>query len=208
MKIIIIPGIKSVRSSNSLIQWFILLGYRLLRLKPDYDSKNASEFKKYLESRFSDAEVQIFSWRRKFFIKRAILPASKQLQEEISKNTILIGHSAGGLVTKYFLEKYVGSDVIGCIVVGVPHNTKTFSEKNIRITNVFSNSDILSRIGSIILRKTSWVQRVSGKNVSNICFENIGHNELMTDATTDTGEFKGKSLYDVYGSLIEKMLGN
>lgn len=180
MRIIIIHGSRTYLLKPRWVKNLTLyLAKKLVHETPSFNY--ATNFREYLSKKGIKAEV--FRWNAGISlpnIKRASLKLSDYLKKQ-KESIILFGKSNGGNIAQLAKKP---SNVIKIVQVATPNLRKKY-KSNVKITNIYSKSDILQKIGCLINSPIRGSRILKGKNAENIFIPHKDHQQLNKENMFD-----------------------
>lgn len=202
--IIIIPGIKYLKSHSNLGQGVIGTLYNLTHVFHPVYFDYAKNWKRELLNK--GHKSIILTWERKIDpISRylAIRKLKKKIYQKSKKyNVTLIGISAGGeIILETLKEKNIEPRLKKAILLASLNET-TNIESKVPIINIYSPYDLFLKIAIKTFAPIHGGLKLVGKNIKNIKLPKITHDEFCSAKKIKQGKYKNKTIVQLVNSFI------
>ena len=194
-----VPGAKSKNyACSKLISWFLpLFGTK------ESDDGWMLSLMTFFENKSSNIDTVLFDWPGRINYKKDLLPASKKLLNIIKKykkydSVYIIAKSFGGtLLIENFAELEKLKNIKNIVLIATPNNKMQTTK--LSVTNIFSKSDILEKIGGLYLYGCKF--GYSLKNANTVELIKFKHGQFNKNIAVIYND-KKINLFNLYYKLI------
>jgi len=200
--LIIVHGAWRVHLKNGTAKKVLASALDLLTSKRGITRRDYRYLADYLGRNYD--VVESLKWDGKLFEKFDLIPAAQDLEKllkKYSKDTVdIIAVSVGGFIVTKALEN-LRMKINKILYLGAVHDSKHKLKNVKKSINVYSKidkmffyaNDLYEGIGNAVLK---------GKNVLNVAFENLRHDELCKNIILEEKSYQNKYLFDLYKNLL------
>lgn len=201
--LIIIRGAKPVHFKNKLLEDARNFVFNKLTSTIGLMNESYEKLAKFFKKDYSI--VELLKWNGKITndpaLREPIGELSRLLKKYSNKNIDIIAVSLGGFIAEKTLSQINGIKIKNLLYIGAVHDDKYNNQKISRMINVYSKKDKMFFFTNDIYDGKG-NHELNGKNVVNVAFNNVAHDELCSNIELREAGYGGKRLYEVYRDLL------